>query len=238
MTTPRRLVTGLDAMAPLRHEMLHRGGSLVAAASLAELAGADAVRVGLAEEQKSLTETDVRDLRRAVRSLELRIAPLPTLIKVALEIRPDRVLLAAESRSAGHRTGPLDFGAWGTALPPIIRTLEEAGIGVVARVAPHPEAVKAARSLELSEIELETGQLVDLPPAELAGALEVLGDAMRLAAKLRVSVGLGGRLDERTLAALLGAAPDCQWVAFGREWVARCLLVGVDRATRDLRERL
>ncbi len=234
----RQLIAGLDAMATLRHEMLHRGGSLVAAASLAELAGADALRVGLCEDLVPVTEADVRDLRRSVRTLEMRIAPLPSLIKYALEARPDRVLLAAESRSGGHRTGPLDFSAWGSALPPVVRTLEEAGIVVAARVAPHPEAVKAARGLELKEVELETGQLVDLPPAELATALETLSDATRLAAKLKLRVGIGGRLDERTLASILEAATTCEWVSMGREWVARCLLVGVDRATRDLRARL
>ncbi len=234
----RRLITGLDAMAALQQQMLTRSASLVAAATLAELAGAEAVRVGVSEDLKPVTESDLRDLRRSTRRLELRMAPLPTLVKTALEARPDRVVLAAESRSAGHRIGPLDFTAWGTALPPVIRTLEEAGIEVAARVAAHPEAVKAARGMELRAVELDTAQLVDLPAAELSEGLESLSDAARLAAKLGLRVGLGGRLDERILTPMLEAAAVCEWVSMGREWVARCMLVGVDRATRDLRARL
>ncbi len=234
----RQLITGLDAMAQLRDEMLIRGLSLMGAATLAELGGADVIRVGLSEELKPVTETDLRDLRRATRTLELRMAPLPSLIKSALEARPDRVLLAAESRSGGHRTGPLDFTAWGSALPPVIRTLEEAGIEVSARVAAHPDAVKAARNMDLHGVELDTGQLVDLPPTELARALESLSDASRLAAKLNLRLGIGGRLDERVLLPILDAAPVAGWVAVGREWVGRSLLAGVDQATRDLRSRI
>ncbi len=234
----RSLITVLDAMAVLREEMLLRSGSLVGAASLAELAGADGVRIGLCEDLRPVAEADLRDLRRCSRTLELRMAPLPSLVKCALEARPDRVVLAAESRSSGHRAGPLDFHAWGSALPPVIRTLEEAGISVTARIAPHPEAVKAARALDLRALEFEGGQLVDLPRVELERGLEALSDGARLGAKLGLRLGIGGRLDERVLGPLLDAAPGLEWVAVGREWVARCLLCGVDRATRDLRARL
>lgn len=234
----RQLIPALDAIASLRDQVMLQASPLTAAATLAELAGASAVRIGVCEELRPVTENDLRDLRRALRGFELRMPPMPTLVKSALEARPDRVVLAAEARSSGHGGGPLDFTAWGSALPPVIRTLEEAGIEVAARIPPHPEAVKAARTVELRSVELETGQLVDLPPGELHAALGPFSDAARLAAKLGMRVGIGGRLDERQIAPFLEAAPSAEWVALGREWVARSLLVGIDRATRDLRELL
>ncbi len=97
--------------------------------------------------------------------------------------------------------------------------------------------MKAAHAVGARGVELYTGALVDLPLAERAEALERLGDAARLAAKLRLEVGLGGRLDEQSLGAVLEAAPIATSVTVGRAFVARAALVGIDRATRDLRER-
>ncbi|MAE93676.1 MAG: hypothetical protein CL910_03350 [Deltaproteobacteria bacterium] len=234
----RQLIPALDAIASLRDQVLLLGSPLTAAATLAELAGASAVRIGVCEELRPVTDNDLRDLRQVLRGFELRMPPMPTLVKSALEARPDRVLLASEVRSSGHGGGPLDFTAWGSALPPVIRTLEEAGIEVAARIPAHPEAVKAARTADLRAVELETGQLVDLPAQELRSALEPFADAARLAAKLGLRVGLGGRLDGHRLLPFLEAAPGAEWVAVGREWVARSLLVGIDGATRDLRSLL
>ena len=96
--------------------------------------------------------------------------------------------------------------------------------------------MKAAHAAGARGVELYTGALVDLPAAERSEALGRLGDAARLAAKLRLEVSVGGRLDERSLAPVLDAAPIAASVAVGRAWVGRSLLVGIDRATRDLRD--
>lgn len=228
----RRLVLGLDALARLREAA--GGPALPAAAVLAVVAGADAVRLGLSEDLQGVGERDLREVAAVGASLELRMAPIPSLVKAALEARPERVVLAS---SASGMALPLDFRAWGSALAPALRTLGEAGLGCIALVAPDLAHVKAAHAVGARGVELYTGALVDLPLAERAEALAKLGDAARLAAKLRLEVGIGGRLDERSLAGLLEAAPIATSVAVGRAFVARAALVGIDRATRDLRER-
>src|SRR5262249_31823960 len=74
-------------------------------------------------------------------------------------------------------------------------------------IAPDLAHVKAAHAVGARGVELYTGALVDLPAAERGEALAKLGDAARLAAKLRLGVGLGGRLDEPSLGDILEAAP-------------------------------
>ena len=228
----RRLVLGLDSLVRLRDAA--GGPALPAAAALASVAGADAVRLGLSEDLQGVSERDLREVAAVGASLELRMAPIPSLVKAALEARPAHVVLAS---SASGTALPLDFRAWGNALAPALRTLAEAGLACVALVTPDLAHVKAAHAVGARGVELYTGSLVDLPLAERAEALERLGDAARLAAKLRLEVGIGGRLDERSLGALLEAAPIATSVAIGRAFVARAALVGIDRATRDLRER-
>lgn len=210
---------------------------LTAAASLAELAGADRIRLGVREDLAPVGAGELRDLRRAARQLELRIAPVPALVKCALEVRPERVLLAAEPPAAAPG-GPLDVAAWSASLAGVLRTLREAGIEASLLVAPTLEAVKAARGVDAGAVELTTAALVDLPPRERREALAGLGDAARLAAKLRLSAGVGGGLDLPALAAVLEAAPMLEWVSAGRGLVERGLLVGLERAVRDWRERI
>jgi pyridoxine 5-phosphate synthase len=229
----RRLVLDLDGLARLRE--IAFGPSLPAAAALANVAGADAVRLGLSEELQTVSERDLREVAAAGAALELRMAPIPSLVKAALEARPVRVLLAS---GQGGAVLPLDFRAWSNVLAPTLRTLAEAGLASVALVGPDLAHVKAAHAVGARGVELYTGALVDLPLAERAEALARLGDAARLAAKLRLEVGLGGRLDEHSLGPVLEAAPIATSVAVGRAFVRRAALVGVDRATRDLRERV
>jgi pyridoxine 5-phosphate synthase len=228
----RRLVLGLDGLARLRDAV--GGPALPAAAALASVAGADAVRLGLSEELQTPGERDLREVAAAGATLELRMAPIPSLVKAALEARPVRVLLAS---GQGGAVLPLDFRAWSNVLAPTLRTLLEAGLAAVALVGPDLAHVKAAHAVGARGVELYTGALVDLPLAERAEALSRLGDAARLAAKLRLEVGLGGRLDEHSLGPVLEAAPIATSVAVGRAFVRRAALVGVDRATRDLRDR-
>jgi pyridoxine 5-phosphate synthase len=228
----RRLVLGLDGLARLREAV--GGPALPAVAALATVAGADAVRLGLSEDLQSVSERDLREVSAAGAPLELRMAPIPSLVKAALEARPVRVLLAS---GQGGAALPLDFRAWSNVLAPTLRTLGEAGLVCVALVGPELANVKAAHAVGAHGVELYTGALVDLPPAERVEALARLGDAARLAAKLRLDVGLGGRLDEHSLAAVLEAAPIATSVAVGRAFVGRAALVGIDRATRDLRDR-
>jgi pyridoxine 5-phosphate synthase len=229
----RSLTLELDALPSLRDAMAATDVDLPAASALAELAGVDAVRLGVNPDLKPVREEDLRDTRRAARHLELRMPPLESLVRVALDVRPDAVLLASDRREGRVSASPLDFRAGG--LSSVIRTFADAGIGVAALVAPTIDAVKTAHAHGLMHVELYTGALVDLPTSERRKALDALGDAARLAAKLGLGLGLAGGLGYRSLPEVIQAAPAAERVAVGRAALTRAMLVGLDRALRDLR---
>jgi pyridoxine 5-phosphate synthase len=232
----RSLVVALDSLCALREFAGRQGPDPVAAATLASLAGCEAVQLGVSDEGRPTNEGDVRDVARAA-PVELRIAPTPSLAKVALEARPARVVLAAEGRDGGFGA-PLDFRIHGPSLAPAVRTLRDAGLRVGALVAPDLEAVKAAHAAHVESAYLWTGASLDLPEPSRRSALERLGDAARLAAKLRLEVGVSGALGLRDLPSVIAAAPVVERVCVGRAFVARALLLGIERAVRDLREPL
>jgi pyridoxine 5-phosphate synthase len=230
----RAFVVELDALPSLREAASAQDVDLAAAATLAELAGVDAVRLGVNLDLKPVREEDLRDARRAARRLELRMPPVARLLEVALALRPDRVLLAADGREGRAAASPLDLRGEAS-VSPVARALQEAGIPAGALCAPGVEAVKRAHAEGLTRVELYTGALTDLPTAERRAALAQLSDAARLAAKLGIEVGVSGGLGYRSLREVLEAAPAAERVAVGRAALARALLVGLDQALRDLR---
>ncbi|MCL4683509.1 pyridoxine 5'-phosphate synthase [Myxococcota bacterium] len=234
----RGLVVSLDALATLRAAGGRDEPRLVVFAMAAELAGVDGVRVGVNESLHPVRETDLHDLRRIVRHLQLRLAPAPSLLKLALEVRPDHVLLAAEPLRGLFDAAPLEPSALRSQVLGAARALREAGIPVGVRIAPNLEAVKAARAAEVDGVELSARGVIDLPESERRAALEQFADAARLAAKLRLPIQAAGALDGRSLRALIEVVPILEGVVVGRELVARAVLMGVERAVRDLRAEL
>ena len=237
-----QLVLALDAAATFRNAVgVRSGGSneLLSAALLAELAGADAVRIGVNEAQRPVSDADVMSLCGSLRRFELRMAPSQSLLKLALEVRPDQVVLAGDPRDPAGAGRPVEFGGGrDLGLEPILHGLGDAGIPVAARITPDLDAVKAAHTLGLRSVELYTGDLLDLPRRERAAELESLGDAARIAAKLRMSVGLGGGLDFANVGEIQAVAPVARTLTVGRALLGRAMLVGIDRAVRDFRSQL
>jgi pyridoxine 5-phosphate synthase len=189
----------------------------------------------VSEDLKPVREEDLGEARRAVRCLELRMPPVPGLLRVALGVRPDRVLLSAEGRDGRSPSSPVDLRGRPQPVEAAVRMLAEAGIPVGAVVAPDLEMVKHAHAAGVVAVELHTGAIVDLPGPERMAALQRLADAVRLASKLRLAVGVGGGLGFRSVGEVLAASPALESVAVGRAAVARAMLVGMDRAVRDLR---
>ena len=229
----RSLVLELDALPSLREATDAEDVDLAAAATLAELAGVDAVRLGVSPDGKPVRAEDLRDTRRAARRLELRMAPSESLVRLALDVQPDAVLLAADGSEGRSAARPVDLRQSGN-LSAAVRSLRDAGIAVSMLVTPTLDDVKQAHTAGAVGAELYSGAIVDLPAAERRLELQNLGDAARLAAKLGLSVSVGGGLSYRSLPEVLTAAGAAERVAVGRAALTRALLVGLDRALRDL----
>ena len=233
-----RIVLSLDSWPALRDFAADDRSELAAAATLAELAGIDTLRLSINEELMPVREADVDELRRSARSLELRMPVSQNLLKVPLEARPDRVVLVGDRHETTGPAPPIDARVAGPGLGIVLRSLEDAGIATSVRTAPEVDAIRAVHAQGVADVELFTGYLVDLPDAERRSALVSLGDTARLASKLRLGFSLAGGLDDRNARDVLEAAPSAERVVFGRGLARRALLVGLDRAIRDFRERM
>ena len=93
------VMVNVDHIATVRQA---RGGNEpdpVVAAALAELAGCDGIIVHLREDRRHIQDRDLELLRKTVKTkLNLEMAALPEMVKIAQKIKPDIATLVPEKR--------------------------------------------------------------------------------------------------------------------------------------------
>ena len=104
-----KLGVNIDHVATVREARKERNPDPVAAAIVAELAGAHGITAHLREDLRHIQERDVRLLRQTVTThLNLEMAPTAAMVQFALELQPDMVTLVPERRQELTTEGGLD----------------------------------------------------------------------------------------------------------------------------------
>jgi len=234
---PARLGVNVDHVATLRQMRRTPYPDPVAAAVLAELAGADQITIHLREDRRHIQDRDLQILRRTVSTrLNLEMAATQEMVRVAYEVKPDMVTLVPERREELTTEGGLDAVGGRDALRKIVKTLRDAEIQVSLFIDPDLDQVKAAHRAEAQVVEFHTGRYCDARlasdrPRELAR----LVDACKSAAKLGLGVAAGHGLHYRNVTAV-AAIPEIEELNIGHAIAARAVLVGLERAVREMRE--
>ncbi|MGB8930405.1 MAG: pyridoxine 5'-phosphate synthase [Anaeromyxobacteraceae bacterium] len=236
---PARLGVNVDHVATLRQARRTEYPDPVAAAVLAELAGADQITIHLREDRRHIQDRDLEVMRKTVSSsLNLEMAATPEMVKVAWGVKPDTVTLVPERREELTTEGGLDVVVGREALRKVVKNLRDAEIEVSLFIDPDLDQVKAAHRVEAQVVELHTGRYCD---ARLASDRRKefgrLVDACKAAAKLGLRVAAGHGLNYRNVQPV-AALPEIEELNIGHAIVARAILVGMERAVREMKELL
>jgi pyridoxine 5-phosphate synthase len=230
----RRLVVNVDHVATLRQA---RGGvepDPVDAAVFARAHGAEGIVVHLREDRRHIQDRDVWLLRQTIPEFFcLEMAPTREMLKIALDVRPDSVTLVPERREELTTEGGLDVPTQMVALAEITSALNEAGIRSCVFIDPDVEQVKAVYRINARAVELHTGRYADRH-ADRAAELSRLSDAVTLAAKLRLEIGVGHGLDYRNVRPV-AAIEKVEEFSVGHAIVSRAVLVGLGSAVAEMR---
>ena len=152
------LGVNLDHIATLREARKIREPDPVAAAVVAELAGADGITVHLRADRRHIQERDVRLLRQTVAThLTLQMAPSEEMVAFAVQILPDIVTLVPESSSDFGEESGLDVAGRSDAIAKAVESLRNHDIAVAVKIAADTRQVKAARKAGAQIVELDTG---------------------------------------------------------------------------------
>ncbi|MCM2356661.1 MAG: pyridoxine 5'-phosphate synthase [Geobacteraceae bacterium] len=232
-----RLGVNIDHVATIRQA---RGGAEpdpVAAAVLAELAGADGITIHLREDRRHIQDRDLRLLRQTVQTrLNLEMAATAEMVNIALAVRPDICTLVPEKRQELTTEGGLDVRGNLESITGAVHKLHEGGIPVSLFIDPDPDQVKAAEKAGADCVEIHTGSYAEAKDAEAVEAeLTKIDNAVRLAATLGLGVNAGHGLNYANIrkVAALGGIEEYN---IGHSIISRAVLVGLDRAVRDMVE--
>lgn len=231
----RRLIAKLDAVSALREVGAVSEPDPVAAATLALLGGADGISVYLREDRRYVQDRDARLLRQTVhRDFGLEMAPSQEMLKVVLELRPDAVVLVPEETDGFGSGAGIDIVSQLGVMGEIVRALDDGHVPSAVLIRAEIDQVKAAHRIGVGAVRFHTGRFAEGGPDQ-ANERAMIVDAARLAVKLGLRVGLGGGLDARSLRALADLR-DVNEVSVGHAIVARAVLIGMERAVRELRD--
>lgn len=231
----RKLGVNIDHIATIRQARRTKYPDPVAAASIAEAAGADQITVHLREDRRHIQERDVRILRETVQTtLNLEMGATQEMLKIALDVKPDIVTLVPERREELTTEGGLDVNHHRDHLKKYVQSLRDADLKVSLFIDPDLEMLRAAHRLDAPSIELHTGKYADARgEVERKNELRRISDAARAAAKLGMRVAAGHGLHYTNVQELV-LIEEIEEFNIGHSLVARAMLVGMDRAVRDM----
>jgi len=236
---PPRLGVNVDHVATVRQARRAPEPDPVQAAMLAELGGADGITVHLRSDRRHIQDRDVEILRQTVKTrLNVEMAATQEMLRIALTVKPDQATLVPERREELTTEGGLDVVLNSIQLKPVVKTLSEAGIEVSLFVDPDPEQVKEARKIDAQAVEINTASYADARDARTREeALRRIGDVLRLGRKLSLAVHAGHGLTYRNVGPIAGL-PEIAELNIGHSIVARAVLVGIERAVREMVEQI
>jgi pyridoxine 5-phosphate synthase len=229
-----RLAVNIDHIATLREARKAHEPEPVAAALIAEGAGAQGITVHLRSDRRHIKERDLELLRQTISTkLNVEMAVTADMARVALEVRPDQVTLVPERPQELTTEGGLDVVAQATGVADFVRQMHDGGIRVSIFLDPLADQVRQARTAGADAVEINTGRYADARGASVAGELARIVEAARLAARQELEVLAGHGLNYTNVIAI-ALIPEIVELNIGHSIVARAALVGMERAVRDM----
>ena len=232
-----RFYVNVDHVATVREARRTDEPDPVRAAMLVELAGADGITVHLREDRRHVSERDVRVLMDTVRTgLNLELAAATDVLDIACDLRPMQATLVPESREEVTTEGGLALGEHGvrTATAEAIQRLSSAGIRTSLFVDPDERTLEISADLGVTAVELHTGEYANAAdPREQDAQLARLHSAAETALGLGLAVHAGHGLTYENVAPLAAIAA-IEELNIGHSVVSRAVLVGMERAVREM----
>jgi pyridoxine 5-phosphate synthase len=234
-----RLSINIDHVATLREA---RGGiepDPVSAAHICELAGAEGIVCHLREDRRHINDRDLRLLRETIKTkLDLEMAATDEIVRIAIDTLPDLATFVPERRQELTTEGGLDVRANRHRLHDVIRELHRHEIDVSLFVDPVIEQVEAAKDVEADKIEIHTGEYANARNEERQlELLEIVRAAARRARELGLGVNAGHGLNYLNIVHLC-SVEEIEEVSIGHAVISRAVMVGLDRAVREMRDLL
>lgn len=230
------LGVNIDHVATVREARKTFEPDPVMAATLAILGGADGITIHLREDRRHAKDRDLRLLREVVYcELNLEMAATNEMIRIALEVKPDMVTLVPEKRQELTTEGGLDMVGQKKLLKETIKKLQDGGIPVSLFINPNIMDVDISKEIGADMVEIHTGLYANARGKKQENELHRVMEAIKVANKLGLLTNAGHGLNYfnvRRIASIEGI----RGLYIGHSIISRAVLVGMERAVREMKE--
>jgi pyridoxine 5-phosphate synthase len=232
-----RLGVNIDHVATIRQARRTIEPDPVWAAAIAELAGADGITLHLREDRRHIQDRDLRLLKETVQvKLNLEMAATDAITQIAVDVHPHQCTLVPERREEVTTEGGLDVIGNKDRVKRSVSRLLEAGIEVSLFIDPDPAQIDASKKLGAQAVELHTGRYADATNSDDQNREHwQLVTSSRAAIEHGLLLHMGHGLTYRNVSRV-AKIPNVSELNIGHSIVARAVLVGFERAVREMKE--
>jgi len=232
-----RLAVNIDHIATIRQARQTDEPDPVAAATLAELAGAQGITIHLRGDRRHIQDRDVDVLRRTITThLNVEMAATREMVRIAQSYKPDRVTLVPERRDELTTEGGLDVLLHAGNLKGVVSELLDSSIDVSIFVDPDIEQIRGCHKIGTPRLEINTGKFANNWRApDRHEQIAKIQTAAKASRKLGISVFAGHGLTYRNVDAI-AMVEEIEELNIGHSTIARASLVGMQQAVREMIE--
>lgn len=230
------LGVNIDHVATLRQARGTRYPDPVAAALIAEEAGADGITVHLREDRRHIQDRDVLVLAEVLQTrMNLEMAVTDEMVAFARRVKPAHCCLVPERREERTTEGGLDVAGNLAVVTRVCYELAEAGIEVSLFIAPDPVQIDAAVKAGAPVIEIHTGHYAEaVRAADMSRELRVITEAVDHALEQGLIVNAGHGLHYHNVEPV-AAIHGINELNIGHSIMARAMFTGLRDAVADMK---
>jgi pyridoxine 5-phosphate synthase len=230
------LSVNIDHIATIRQARQGVEPDPIAAAVIAELAGADGIIAHLREDRRHIQDRDLRLLREIVQTkLNLEMAATEEMQRIAIDAKPNIATLVPEKREELTTEGGLEVVSRVSFLKEYVARLQERGIVVSLFIDPDEKQIAASKKTGTDWVEIHTGAYANALGKARERELLKINECAKLAASLGLRVCAGHGLNYVNVR-WIARIPEVEELNIGHSIISRAALIGIEQAVREMKQ--
>jgi len=230
-----RLGVNVDHIATIREARGTNYPDPVEAALLAESSGADGITCHIRVDRRHIKERDIKILREVVKThLNVECSLDKEIQNFLKSVKPDWVCLVPERPEEITTEGGLDIRKVAKEIKKATQEFKKSGIRVTFFIEPENEIVELSSELGADAVELNTGGWSENPTER---KLKKIEEAAQAGITLGLEVHAGHGLNLQNIDDIV-RIEEISELNIGHSIIARSLVVGIERAVAEMKERI
>ena len=234
----KKLGVNIDHVATIRNARGEFHPDPLSVAKFVKNSGADSITIHLREDRRHINDMDAKKICSTKGIfVNLEISTNPSIMKIALKIKPDFICIVPENRKEVTTEGGLDVKSNKKKLKDIITKFKKDKIRTSLFINPSISDVKVSKFLEADCVEIHTGKLAQLVKSKKNYKKELfkIKKCSSLANKIGLEVHAGHGLDYKTTK-ILSEINEIKEFNIGHYIIGESIIYGLKKVIKNFKK--